>query len=344
MVWLFGGTCRSAARLDGKVAVVTGSNTGIGKETAQDLAARGALVVMAVRDTAKGEIAAADIRRQLAKQGAGKGPAGDVRVEALDLASLRSVRECARRILEEVKDVHILVNNAGIMACPKAYTEDGHDMQFGVNHLGHFLLTVLLLPRMRASTADSGQPARIVNVSSVAYSFYKIDFDDLRIEKNYKPLLAYARSKLANMLFTRELARRFKDSGVDHVNSYCLHPGVVATELFRTFDYFIFPGIPFLIHHIGRFFIKTPRQGAQTSIYCAVHEKTAKESGLYYVDCSSTTPFAIGRDDEAALRLWDVSLELVGLKGYDPVTAAEAPAWAFQEPRTAAAPAPKAAL
>ncbi|KAK3925668.1 Retinol dehydrogenase 13 [Frankliniella fusca] len=276
MVWLFSGVCRSKARLDGKRAVVTGANTGIGKETALELAARGCRVVLAVRDTAKGERAAADIRKKLSAQRRAGVPVGEVSVEHLDLASLKSVRACALRLLnDEHKAIHILVNNAGVMACPKAYTEDGHDLQFGVNHLGHFLLTALLLPRIRASVgpapagptpagptpagptpagptpagpapagpapagpapagpapagptpaepapAEQGaaadghpephpDPARIITVSSAAYAFSRIDFDDLRYERGYRPLFAYGRSKLANMLFTRELARRLK--------------------------------------------------------------------------------------------------------------------------------------
>lgn len=331
MVWLFGGTCRSDVRLDGKVAVITGANTGIGKETAVDFVERGARVILAVRDVGKGEKAAGEIRRQLMDKN--KKNIGQVRVEQLDLASLRSVRACAQRLLDQEPAIHLLINNAGVMACPKAYTEDGHDLQFGVNHLGHFLLSVLLLPRLRASSPGSGHEdqgrVRIVTLTSVAYSFSRIDFDDLRCERNYKPLMSYSRSKLANMLFTRELARRLQEAGLEGVSTYCVHPGVVATELVRHFDTFIVPGTKFMIDHLGRFFIKTPKQGAQTSIYCAVDEKAGRESGLYYVDCRKVTPFAIGRDDEAARRLWDVSLDLVGLKDFDPLAATETPAWAL---------------
>lgn len=150
--------------------------------------------------------------------------------------------------------------------------------------------------------------------------------------------MAYARSKLANMLFTRELARRLQEASIGGINTYCLHPGAVDTNLFRHFDTWLLPGTQFLLEHVGRFFIKTARQGAQTSIYCAVHEKTAQETGLYYKDCSATTPLAIGRDEEAARRLWDVSMAIVGLEGYDPLTASEPPAWAFQLPTPAPSP------
>ncbi|XP_026274635.1 retinol dehydrogenase 12-like isoform X2 [Frankliniella occidentalis] len=291
-------------------------------------------VVLAVRDTAKGERAAADIRKKLSSKRRANLAVGEVTVEHLDLASLKSVRACALRLLNsEEPAIHILINNAGVMACPKAYTEDGHDLQFGVNHLGHFLLTTLLLPRLRASagtTADGEpDPARVVNVSSVAYSFSRIDFEDLRFEHGYRPLLAYSRSKLANMLFTRELANRLKEHSTPGVTSYCVHPGVVATELFEHFDTFIIPGTKFFLDNVGRFFIKTPRQGAQTSLYCAVSRTAAHQSGLYYVDCSVSTPFAIGRDDEAAKRLWDVSCELVGLRGYDPLGTEDPPTSLF---------------
>lgn len=305
---LFSSRCRSKARLDGKTAVITGANTGIGKETALDLARRGATVVLACRDEQRAEAAAAELRQRL--QGCQGG--GEVRVQRLDLASLRSVQECARRLLQQHPAIHLLINNAGIMACPHTVTEDGFEMQLGVNHLGHFLLTCLLLPRLRASA-----PARIVNVSSVAHRNGSIDFDDLMWEKSYSAVRAYGRSKLANILFTKELAKRLEGSGV---TTYSLHPGVIATELGRHLDDSFFPGVSWMFGKMGRFYLKSPKQGAQTTIYCAVEESISHESGYYYSGCKKKTPTRRARDMETARRLWEESARLVGLAAWDPCT------------------------
>ncbi|XP_063242453.1 retinol dehydrogenase 12-like [Bacillus rossius redtenbacheri] len=308
-MWLFSGRCRSRARLDGKTAVITGCNTGIGKQTALDFVRRGARVIMACRDLQKAELAAEDIRA-LTKDVEG---AGRVVVMRLDLASLASVRECARRLLETEQRIHLLINNAGVMACPKAVTEDGLEMQLAVNHLGHFLLTCLLLPRIIRSA-----PARIVNVSSLAHMAGSINFDDLNSEKSYSATFAYGQSKLANILFTKELAKRLKGTGV---TTYSLHPGVVATELGRHFDSTYFWGVTWLFNNVASLVTKTPEQGAQTTIYCAVEESLAEESGLYYSDCKKTRPSAKARDDETARRLWEESARIVALGDWDPCTA-----------------------
>uniref|UniRef100_A0A674GGF2 Retinol dehydrogenase 11 n=1 Tax=Taeniopygia guttata TaxID=59729 RepID=A0A674GGF2_TAEGU len=195
--YVAGGRCKSTARLEGKVVIITGANTGIGKETARDLAKRGARVIIACRDTAKAEAAANEIRAETGNQ--------QVIVKKLDLADTKSIREFAERFLAEEKELHILINNAGVMLCPYSKTADGFEMHLGVNHLGHFLLTFLLLERLKQSA-----PARIVNVSSLAHHGGRIRFHDLHGEKSYNRGLAYCHSKLANVLFTRELARRLQ--------------------------------------------------------------------------------------------------------------------------------------
>ena len=216
-----GGVCYSKAKLNGKTVIITGGNTGIGKETALDLAKRKARVILACRNGERGEKAALEIRKASNNQ--------NVEYRHLDLASLASVRQFAEQILEEDIPVDILINNAGIMRCPHWKTEDGFEMQFGVNHLGHFLLTNLLLERI--NEAPSG---RIVNVSSKAYLRCKgINFDDLNSEKEYNSWGAYQQSKLANVLFTRSLAERLKGTNTT-VN--CLHPGVIWTELGRHWE------------------------------------------------------------------------------------------------------------
>ena len=214
-----GGVCYSKVTLDGKTVIITGANTGIGKETAVDLARRGARVILACRSAEKGEEAVVEVR---ARSGNDK-----VVFRRLDLASLESVRQFASEILEEEPTIDILINNAGVMACPYSKTEDGFEMQFGVNHLAHFLLTNLLLDRLKKAPT-----ARIVTVSSIAYRLVRrINFDDLNSEKSYSPLVAYGQSKLANILFTRSLAKRLAGTSVI---ANCLHPGVITkTELYR---------------------------------------------------------------------------------------------------------------
>ncbi|KDR15656.1 Retinol dehydrogenase 11 [Zootermopsis nevadensis] len=308
-MWPFYGWCRSKARLDGKTAIITGCNTGIGKFTALDFVRRGARVIMACRDTKKASEAAQEIRMMTD----GLEGAGDVVVVRLDLSSLTSVREFAANILCNEPRIHLLINNAGVMCCPKGLTEDGYEMHLGVNHLGHFLLTCLLLPRILSS-----KPARIVNVASHAHYIGTIDFEDLNWEKSYSPTFAYSRSKLANVLFTKELATRTQGTGV---TTYSVHPGVVATGLGRHLDTAFFKGITWLFDNIGKLFIKTPEQGAQTTIYCAVDERTKNETGLYYSDCRRFPTLAKARDKEVARKLWDVSKCLVGLEDWDPLTA-----------------------
>ena len=198
--------------------IITGGNTGIGKETAIDLAKRKARVILACRSEERGETAAAQIRRITKND--------DVVYRHLDLASLASVRQFCEAVLQDEARIDILINNAGIMRCPYWKTEDGFEMQIGVNHFGHFLLTNLLLPRLKEAPS-----ARVVTVSSKAYRWSKgIQFDDINSENDYDPSSAYGQSKLANVLFTRSLARRLAGSTV---TTNCLHPGVIWTELGR---------------------------------------------------------------------------------------------------------------
>ena len=216
--WAAGGVCRSKARLDGKTVVITGGNTGIGLETAVDLAKRNARVILGCRSVERGERAAVEVRKRSGND--------NVVFVQLDLASLDSVRKFAAKILEEEPRVDILINNAGIMGLPeRTLTQDGFEMQFGVNHLGHFLLTNLLLDRMKEAPS-----ARIVNVSSKAHYWGTIDFDNLDSERSYSPWRAYGTSKLANILFTRSLAKRLQGT---NVTTNSLHPGTVFTELGR---------------------------------------------------------------------------------------------------------------
>ncbi|XP_023712469.1 retinol dehydrogenase 12 isoform X2 [Cryptotermes secundus] len=271
-MWLLSGRCESRARLDGKVAIITGANCGIGKFTALDFVRRGARVIIACRDLKKAEQAAADIRNETRNvEGA-----GHVVVVTLDLASLASVRQCCQNLLRSETYIHILVNNAGVCYSPRAFTEDGFEIHMGVNHLGHFLFTCLLLPRIIHSA-----PARIVTVASVKNHFARrICFDDLHWEKRrYSSFAAYSESKLANVLFSAELARRLEGTGV---TTYSLHPGIVVSEGARHANKTWFPGAKWLFENVLVYVLKTCEQGAQTTIHCAVSEEAGRETGLYY--------------------------------------------------------------
>ena len=290
-----GPKCHSTKRLEGKTVVITGGNTGIGKETAVDLAKRGAKVIVGCRNLEKGKAALKEIQERSGST--------NVYLEQLDLASLDSVRTFADSILKSESRLDILINNAGVMMCPYQKTKDGFEMQFGTNHLGHFLLTMLLLDLMKKSA-----PSRIVNVSSIGHSLGsgKIHFDDINFEKDYSPYEAYFHSKLANVLFTRELSKRLEGS---HVTANSLHPGAVRTDLERHFTFLQTLMVP------ARWYMyKSPEQGAQTSIYCAVSEEMEGVSGKYLADCAIKEPSKGAQDDDAAVKLWELSLKLVGLE------------------------------
>lgn len=292
--WFQGPRCRNTVRLDGKVVVITGANTGIGKETARELSRRGAEIVLACRDVQKAETAAQEITSETKNK---------VTTLKLDLASLTSVRNAANQLIVQQPKIHILINNAGVMVCPKWQTEDGFEMQFGVNHLGHFLWTLLLLDNIKQST-----PARIINLSSVLHSRGDMNFDDLMLDKNYNAYTAYCQSKLANVLFTKELSKRLSGTGV---TTFAVHPGVVQTELGRHINESSNRVIDDMFHFFGRYFFKTAEMGAQTSVYCSTEESLIDQSGCYFSDCAKENPSRQAQDMEAAERLWKISEKLV---------------------------------
>ncbi|KAF7204603.1 retinol dehydrogenase 13 [Nothobranchius furzeri] len=294
-----GGRCPSKATIKGKTVIITGANTGIGKETAQELAKRGGRIIMGCRDMEKCEAVAKDIR--------GKTLNPHVYACHLDLASMKSIREFAQRINREEDRVHILVNNAGVMRCPEGKTEDGFDMQLGVNHLGHFLLTNLLLDKLKESA-----PSRVINLASLAHIIGKMDFDDLNWEKKkFDTKQAYCQSKLANVLFTRELAKRLEGTGVT-VNA--VHPGVVATELGRHTGLHKSPFSSSVLSPFFSLLVKGPKLGAQPSVYLAVAEEIEGVTGRYYDVMTEKEPAPQALNDETARRLWEVSSRLVGLE------------------------------
>lgn len=294
-----GGPCPSKATIQGKTVVITGANTGIGKETARELAKRGGRIIMGCRDMEKCEASAREIR--------GKTLNPHVYARHIDLASIESIRQFADRVNQEEKRVDVLINNAGVMRCPAGKTKDGFDMQFGVNHLGHFLLTNLLLDTLKKSA-----PSRVINLASLAHIVGEIDFNDLNWEKKkFETKRAYCQSKLANVLFTRELAKRLEGSGVT-VNA--LHPGVVATDLGRH------TGLhqsQFSSSVLGPFFsilVKGPELGAQPSVYLAVAEELTGVTGRYYDVMTEKEPAPQALDDTVSLKLWEESARLVGLE------------------------------
>ncbi|KAI5642302.1 short chain dehydrogenase domain-containing protein [Phthorimaea operculella] len=305
------GWCKSQRRLEGLTAIVTGCNTGIGKETARDLYLRGARVVMACRDLQRAEAAKLDIEQTISDH-----EKGSLIVEKLDVSSLKSVREFAFKILESESHIDILINNAGVMCCPQGKTEDGFETHMGTNHFGHALLTLLLLPRL----TKSGN-SRIIFVSSYLHQSAILDFNDINYEKTkYDPLKAYSRSKAANILYARALAKKLKEHGIENVTTYSLHPGVINTEIGRHFSDTVWYGATWAFDHIMSWFTKTPKCGAQTTIYCAVDEACAGESGLYYKECAPASPSKHCADDGAAEQLWTATMEALKLNHtrYDP--------------------------
>ncbi|XP_061843232.2 retinol dehydrogenase 14b [Nerophis lumbriciformis] len=286
-----------ADTMRGKTVIVTGANSGIGKALAGELLKLQARVIMACRDRERAAEAARDIQEQ---SGPGR---GEVVVKELDLASLKSVRKFCQEIQEEETTIDVLVNNAGIYQCPYAKTEEGFEIQLGVNHLGHFLLTHLLLDLLKRSA-----PSRIVVVSSKLYKHGRVNFEDLNSERDYDKAFCYSQSKLANLLFTLELAQQLEGTGVT-VNA--LTPGIVRTGLGRHVH------IPLLAKPLfslaSTLFFKSPLEGAQTPLYLACSSEVHGVSGKCFANCEEEELLAKATDEQAAKKLWDISRKMVGL-------------------------------
>jgi NAD(P)-dependent dehydrogenase (short-subunit alcohol dehydrogenase family) len=275
--------------LAGRVALVTGANTGIGRVTARELALRGAQVFIACRCAQRAQPVLDEIRALRA----------DAQVQALhlDLGDLDSVRACAAGFLARELPLHLLVNNAGV-AGARGLSASGFELAFGVNHMGHFLLTQLLLERLRASA-----PARVVTVASRAhYRATGIDWSAVRRRtRALTGLPEYSVSKLANVLFSAELARRLAGSGV---TSYALHPGVVASDIWRA--------VPWPLNALMKLRMISTEEGAATTLHCAASPAVAGESGLYYDRCALEQPSRVAQDAALAAELWRRSEEWAG--------------------------------
>ncbi|XP_078048610.1 retinol dehydrogenase 12 [Augochlora pura] len=291
------GRCKNMDSLHGRVFIVTGANSGIGKETVKELARRKATIILACRSLQNARDTISDIRAKI--------PTGELIPMKLNLASFSSIRDFAAEVIQNFPQIHVLINNAGVYVPFKehALTEDGFEIHFGVNHLGHFLLTNLLL-----ETLKKNAPSRIVIVTSKLFEHGKIDFPSLNGEKELtikgRMNPAYYNSKLANTYFGMELAKRIKNSGT---NVYMVCPGFTYTGLFRNvkrswFHYIIFSPIAFM-------FLRTANQGAQTVLHCAVEPSLSEDSGNIYRDCK---PYVTTKklDSDVALRLWNVSAKL----------------------------------
>jgi NAD(P)-dependent dehydrogenase (short-subunit alcohol dehydrogenase family) len=292
--------------LAGKLAVVTGASSGLGTQTCRALAAAGAAVLMLARDSDK----LAAVAQQLQQDN----PAAILHTATMDLADLDSVRATAAAILAEHAQIHLLINNAGVMACPLARTAQGYEMQFGTNHLGHFLFTCLLVPALVA-----GAPGRVVTLSSAGHRIADVNLDDSAyVLREYDKWQAYGESKTANALFAVGLDTRLAGSGV---RSFAVHPGAIVTSLGRHLDEADYPFLMSRQPAGEEMVFKSVEQGAATSVWAATSPELAGRGGVYLEDCQIAGPAgpdSIGGvesyavDAPAAERLWAVSEVLVG--------------------------------
>lgn len=278
--------------MQGKVVVITGGTSGIGQVAAEKLAAMGARIVLVARERARGEATLARLR--------GFGPAQAHTVHYADLSRLAEMKRVAQEIAAAEARIDVLMNNAGAIFTDRRVTEDGLELTFAINHMSYFVLTQGLRERLLASG-----PARIVNTSSNAHTRARLDFNDLQMAQGYAGFKMYGRSKLLNILFTRELARRLAGTGVT-ANS--LHPGFVNTRFGDQAG-----GAFSSMVRVMKLLAISPDKGAETMVYLASSDEVAKTSGEYFYKCKATPPSKAGQDDEGAQRLWQETAKLAGL-------------------------------
>lgn len=300
--------------LTGRRFLITGANSGIGFAAALKLARKDAELILTCRDMRKGEATLARLREE----------APGVRAEAavLDLASLASVREFAAKELERQRPLHVLINNAGVMALPRrTLTADGFEMQFGTNVLGHFALTGLLWPAIERAESGPGEAPRIVTIASIAHKRTHLNLDDLQSERSYSPMRAYQQSKLANLMLALQMSRRLRAKG-SSIRSVAAHPGVASTALFRTDERSAFAGmLRTVIGHAIGIFLNDEAEGALPTLFAATSPEA--ENGGYYgpqqfgemrgdvVGSAKIAPHA--RDEMLAAKLWDRCSDLTGV-------------------------------
>jgi NAD(P)-dependent dehydrogenase (short-subunit alcohol dehydrogenase family) len=279
--------------MQGKVCVITGATSGIGLVAAERLAAMGARLLLVGRDPARGETALEAIK--------GRAPQAAVRIVYGDLSRLSEMNRVAQEIAALEPRIDVLINNAGAMFTERRVTEDGLERTFALNHMSYFVLTNRLKDRLVAAA-----PARIVNTASGAHHGQLLDFADLQSEHGYRGLRVYGRSKLANILFTRELARRLQGTGV---TANCLHPGFVATRIGENNSMLFRIGLA-----IAKRFALSPENGAETIVYLASSPEVATVTGGYFYQCRPANPSAAARDDATARRLWHESAKIAKLQ------------------------------
>ncbi|KAL1531405.1 Short-chain dehydrogenase TIC 32, chloroplastic [Salvia divinorum] len=284
----------------GLTAIVTGASSGIGVETARVLALRGVHVIMGVRNVSAGHRSKEAIIKQV--------PDAKLDAMELDLSSMTSIRNFASNFNSLGLPLNVLVNNAGIMATPFLLSEENIELQFATNHVGHFLLTNLLLETMKKTANKSKHEGRIINVSSRRHKFsynQGICFDKINNESGYNSLSAYGQSKLANVLHANELARRLKEENVE-ITANSLHPGAIATNLFRHYSF-----LNGLVGVLGKHVMKDVHQGAATTCYVALHPGVEGMTGKYYADCNLAETSLQAKDQDLARKLWDFTNNLI---------------------------------
>jgi NAD(P)-dependent dehydrogenase (short-subunit alcohol dehydrogenase family) len=277
----------------GKTVVITGGTSGIGEVAAETLATKGARIVLVARDKTRGDATLARLHNSA--------PNVAHAIYFADLTRLAETKRVAAQIADQERRIDVLINNAGALFASRRLTQDGLEFTFALNHMAYFVLTEGLHERLLAS-----RPARIINTASAAHQDATLDFADLQSAKNFGAMKAYSRSKLCNILFTRELARRLHGTGV---TANCLHPGFVATRFGDESG-----GAISRLFWLGKFFAITPAKGAETIVYLASSPDVATTTGQYYDKCLPTTPSLPARDDRSALLLWQRSAALAGTK------------------------------
>ena len=294
--FLNGGVCHLKDDLTSKVIIITGANRGIGLETAQTLSKMGGTIIMACRDIKKAE----ESKQQTMKA------TNNFKIEImyLDLSDLKSVREFATIFKSKYQRLDILINNAGIICPERKITKDGFERMIGTNHFGHFLLTNLLMDVLKKS-----QPSRIINVSSLAHTYGYLNLDDINSEKFYFDHLTYGGSKLANILFTNELASKIEGTGV---KTCSLHPGVIRSGFIRNVitRNIILKFLIVTLHPLWWFLTKNTQQGSQTSLYCSLIQHNELENGKYYSDCRKKDTRSMANDKNMMKKLWVISEEM----------------------------------
>ena len=298
-MFINGGWCNLKADLSSNIIIITGSNRGIGFHTALELARTNATIILACRDIRNAEEARKTIVTQTNNN--------KIDILSLDLSELRSIRTFAENFKAKYPRLDILINNAGVNFPERRLTKDGYESMIATNHLGHFLLTSLLLDTLKAS-----QSSRIITISSIAHTYGYLNLEDINAEKYYNLHLTYGGTKLANILFTNELAKRLKGTGV---KTCSLHPGVIRSGFISDIikKNYVLKVLIILLNPMWWFFTKNERQGAQTSLYCALLPHEHLENGRFYSDCHVKKTREIANDQKMMKDLWEISEKMVKL-------------------------------